>query len=85
MGGEEGGANGAEEGALATGVGGPGKEVCAVCKGEMGNMSRRVRDAMGGEENGAGVGDDKGGRGCQRGGVIAEATEVNGNWRRRWA
>jgi hypothetical protein len=68
MGGGEGEASGAEEGVLVTRMGWPGKEVCAVCKGEVGNMSRRVREAMGGEEDGAGVGDDKGGRGCQRGG-----------------
>jgi hypothetical protein len=35
MGGKEGGASGAEEGALATGMGGPGNEVCSVCKGEV--------------------------------------------------
>jgi hypothetical protein len=78
MGGEEGGASRAEEGALATGMGGPGKEVCGVCKGEVGNMSRRVRGAVGGKENGVGIGDDKGGRGCQCGGAIAEATKVDG-------
>jgi hypothetical protein len=77
MGDKEGGASRTEEGALATGVGGPGKEVCAVCKGEIGDMSRRVRVAVGGEENRASVGDDKGGRGCQRGGAIAKATEVD--------
>jgi hypothetical protein len=66
MRGEEGGASGAEEGALATGMGGPGEEVCAVCMGEVGNMSRRVRDAVGGKEDGEGIGDDKGGRGGQR-------------------
>jgi hypothetical protein len=49
-----------------------------VCKGEVGNMSRRVREAVGGEEDGAGVGDDKGGRGGQCGGATAEATEGDG-------
>jgi hypothetical protein len=33
---------------------------------------------MGGEENGAGIGDDKGDRGCQHGEAIAKATEVDG-------
>jgi hypothetical protein len=59
MGGKEGGASGAEEGALATGMGGPGEEVCAVCRGEVGDRSGRVRDAVDGKENGAGVGEDK--------------------------
>jgi hypothetical protein len=79
MGGKEGGASGAEEGALAAGVGVPGKDLCAVGEGEMGDVARGVvRDAVGGEENGAGVGNDKGGRGGTRGGAIAEATEVDG-------
>jgi hypothetical protein len=50
MGGEEGGASGVEEGALAAGVGAPGIEVCAVGVGEMGDVARGVRDAVGGEE-----------------------------------
>jgi hypothetical protein len=78
MGGKEGGANGAEEGALAAGVGAPGKEVCAVGVGEMGDVARGVRDAVGGEENGAGIGNDKGGRCGHCGGAIAKATKGDG-------
>jgi hypothetical protein len=33
---------------------------------------------VGGKENEAGIGEDIGGRGCQRGGVDAEATKANG-------
>jgi hypothetical protein len=74
MGGEEGGAGGVEEGALATGMGGPGEEVRMVGMGEVGDKAGRVTDAMGGKENRVGIGDDKGGRGCQHGGAIAEST-----------
>jgi hypothetical protein len=79
MGGKEGGASGAEEGALAAGVGAPGKRVCVVGMGEMGDVARGVRDAVGGKENGAGVGNDKGGRRGHCGGAIAKATEGDGN------
>jgi hypothetical protein len=34
--------------------------VCAVGVGEVGDVAGGVRDAVGGEENGAGVGNDKG-------------------------
>jgi hypothetical protein len=78
VGGEEGGASGAEEGALAVGVGVPGEKVHAMGVGEMGDVSRGVRDAVGGEKNGAGVGNDKGDRCGQCGGAIAEAAEGGG-------
>jgi hypothetical protein len=76
-----------EKGALVTGMGGPGKEVCTVCKGEVGNMSRRVRnDSVGGEENGAGVGDDKGAAGvANMGEQLPRPLRLTENWRRRWA
>jgi hypothetical protein len=78
MGGEEGQTSGAKEGALATGLGGSGKEVHALGKGEVGDRAGRVRDAVRGKENGVGIGDYKVGRGCQCGRVIVESTKANG-------
>jgi hypothetical protein len=74
--GSRGGASQTEEGTLVAGVGVPGEEVGLVSLGEVGDNARGSRDAMGGKEDGSGIGNDKGGRGRKHGGTVAKVTKA---------
>jgi hypothetical protein len=75
---EQGGASGAEEGALAAWLRAPGEEVGAVGWREMGDGAGGGGDAVRGEADGAGIRDDKKARGGKGRGADAEAAEDGG-------
>jgi hypothetical protein len=75
---EEGCPSSTEEGTLATWLGAPGKEVCAVGRWEVGNGARGCGNAVGSQANGAGVGDDKRAGGSKGGGAVSKTTKAGG-------
>ena len=56
---KEGGTSRTEQSALTTRVGLPGKKDGLVCRRKVSNAAGGVSNAMGGKEDGAGIGDNK--------------------------
>ena len=74
---KEGGTSRTEQSALTTRVGLPGKKDGLVCRRKVSNAAGGVSNAMGGKEDGAGIGDNKRAGGCQSRGATAKAAKTS--------